>query len=177
MNNKATNIMKGGIMLKKIYEEYKQDVYAYLISLTHDASLSEDLLSETFLGALKSIHRFKGESSIKTWLFSIARNKWYEHLRKEKEIISIDELTYNYIISEDNLEMISINKELSSKILTILENEPSRTKDIVLMRIEGYSYLEISEKHNISESSARVVDYRAKKKIKEILAKEGYEYE
>lgn len=164
-------------MLKKIYEEYKQDVYKYLISLTHDASLSEDLLSETFLGALKSIHRFKGQSSIKTWLFSIARNKWYEHLRKEKETISIEDLTCNYIVSEENLEIITINKELSKKILTILENEPSRTKDIVLMRIEGYSYLEISKKHNVSESSARVIDYRAKKKIKEILAKEGDIYE
>ncbi len=71
------------MLLKKIYEEYKQDVFKYLVSLTHDVSLSEDLVSETFLSALKSLHKFKGQSTIKTWLFSIARNKWYEHLRKE----------------------------------------------------------------------------------------------
>ncbi|MGL4912288.1 MAG: RNA polymerase sigma factor [Romboutsia sp.] len=159
-------------MLKKIYEEYKHEVYAYLISLTHDASLSEDLLSETFLGAIKSIHRFKGDSSIKTWLFSIARNKWLEHLRRKKDTISIDELTYNYLVSEDDLELRVINKELSKKILTILDKEKQRTREIVLMRIEGYSYLEISKKYNISESSARVIDYRAKKKIKEIIEKE-----
>lgn len=63
------------LIIKKIYEEYKKDVFVYLVSLTNDTCLSEDLVSETFLSAIKSIHRFKGESSIKTWLFSIARNK------------------------------------------------------------------------------------------------------
>ena len=63
------------LIIKKIYEEYKKDVFVYLMSLTNDTCLSEDLVSETFLSAIKSIQRFKGESSIKTWLFSIARNK------------------------------------------------------------------------------------------------------
>ena len=45
------------------------------MSLTNDAFISEDLVSETFLSSIRSIHRFKGESSIKIWLFSIARNK------------------------------------------------------------------------------------------------------
>lgn len=165
------------MLLKKIYEEYKQDVFKYLVSLTHDTSLSEDLVSETFLGALKSLHKFKGESSIKTWLFSIARNKWYEYLRKEKFNISIDDLAYNYILSESDLDDVLIKKELYNKIINLLKSEPPRTEDIILMRIKGYSYFEIGKKHNISESSARVIDYRAKKKIKEILIKEGIVYE
>ena len=165
------------MLLKKIYEEYKQDVFKYLVSLTHDTSLSEDLVSETFLGALKSLHKFKGESSIKTWLFSIARNKWYEYLRKEKFNISIDDLAYNYILSESDLDDVIIKKELYNKIINLLKSEPPRTEDIILMRIKGYSYFEIGKKHNISESSARVIDYRAKKKIKEILIKEEIVYE
>ena len=165
------------MLLKKIYEEYKQDVFKYLVSLTHDTSLSEDLVSETFLGALKSLHKFKGESSIKTWLFSIARNKWYEYLRKEKFNISIDDLAYNYILSESDLDDVLIKRELYNKIINLLKSEPPRTEDIILMRIKGYSYFEIGKKHNISESSARVIDYRAKKKIKEILIKEEIVYE
>lgn len=41
------------------------------------------------------------------------------------------------------------------------------------MRIEGYSFYEIAMKYNISESSARVIDFRTKKKIRGILEKEG----
>ena len=161
------------MLIRKIYEEYKQDVFVYLVSLTNDTSISEDLVSETFLSAIKSIHKFKGESSIKTWLFSIARNKWYEYLRKEKSTTSLDDLAYHYIVSESDLEEKAIHKDISNKIVYLLYQESVRTKDIVLMRIEGYSYLEISQKHGITESSARVIDYRAKKKIKDILIKEG----
>lgn len=75
-------------VIKKLYEKYKQDVFGYLISLTHNPTLSEDLTSETFLSAIKSLPNFKGNSDIKTWLFSIARHKWYENLRKEKHDIS-----------------------------------------------------------------------------------------
>lgn len=165
------------MLIKKIYEEYKQDVFTYLVSLTHDISISEDLVSETFLAALKSIHKFRGESSIKTWLFSIARNKWYEYLRKQKSTISIDDLAFNYLISESNIDDLVVNKDISRKILALLENESPRNKDIILMRINGYSYLEIGKKHNISDSSARVIDYRTKKKIKDILEQEGIGYE
>lgn len=161
------------LTIQKIYEEYKQDIFIYLVSLTNDTSLSEDLVSETFLSAIKSINKFKGNSSIKTWLFSIARNKWYEYLRKEKSITSLDDMAYSYILGQWNLEEKVIQKDISNRILYLLEHESARTKDIVLMRIAGYSYYEISQKHKISESSARVIDYRAKKKIKDTLVKEG----
>lgn len=60
----ATNIMKGGNM-EELYKKYKNDVYLYLYSLTHNITLAEDLTSETFLGAIKTIHSFKGQSSVK----------------------------------------------------------------------------------------------------------------
>ncbi|MEG0895423.1 MAG: RNA polymerase sigma factor [Oscillospiraceae bacterium] len=161
--------------IKYLYQQYSKDIYAYLVSITHNPSLSEDLLSETFLSAIKSIVFFKGDSSIKTWLFSIARHKWYEHLRKQKINISLDTLTENYIA--ENIEEDYLIKEIHQKIIDILNTQDKRTKDIVMMRIEGYSFLEISNKLDISESSARVIDFRAKKKIKELLLREGYSYE
>ena len=100
----------------------------------------------------------------------------YEYLRKENLTTSLDDLTYHYIVSELDLEEKLIQKDISNKILYLLEKEPERTRSIVLMRIEGYSYLEIAQKYEISESSARVIDYRAKKKIKETLIKEGVIY-
>lgn len=163
--------------IKKIYEKYKQDVFYYLLSLTHDPILSEDLVSETFLNAIKSLPNFKGDSDIKTWLFSIARYRWYGYLRKKKDDISFDKLAENYLNAETDIQEIIIKSEVADKILFILEKEPERTKDIVNMRIEGYSLYEISKKHDISESSARVIDFRAKRKIRGILEKEGLYYE
>lgn len=159
--------------IKNIYEKYKQDVFYYLLNLTHDPILSEDLVSETFLNAIKSLPKFKGNSDIKTWLFSIARYRWYGHLRKKKDDISFDELAENYMRDKSDIQEMIIKREVTEKILSILEKESDKNKSIVLMRIKGYSFYEIAAKYNISESSARVIDFRTKKKIREILEKEG----
>ena len=70
---------------------------------------------------------------------------------------------------EDQLQ----NQLLAERIYQLLDQEPERTRGIVLMRIEGFSFYEIGLQYNISESSARVIDFRAKSKIRTILKKEG----
>ena len=166
--------MNGGLGMRdieEIYRLYKDDIFKYLISLTYDPSLSEDLLSETFVRAIKSIGKFKGESSIKTWLFSIARYTWYDHLRKNKKEVPLHDLLYLHI-SED-MEIKTINRQVAERIMELLKEEDKRNKDIFLKRVNGYSYNEIGIKHKISESSARVIYHRLKNKIKCILEMEG----
>src|SRR5699024_5778820 len=63
------------------YELYSKDLFNYLLYLTHSHSLSEELVQETFYQAFKSIHRFRGESKVKTWLFQIAKHLYYKHIR------------------------------------------------------------------------------------------------
>ena len=165
-------------LIEALYEKYKQDVFIYLISITHDRSLSEDLVSETFLSAIKSLPNFKGDSDIKTWLFSIARHKWYEYLRKEKSTTPLDFFIKFYISEEEaSPENAAIQKELKERIEEILAKEDDRTSKIVMMRVEGYSFYEIAKIFNISEGSARVIDFRTKKKLKDIFIKEGFDYE
>lgn len=161
------------LYIKDIYEKHRQDVYRYLVSLTHNPTLSEDLVSETFLAVIKSLHNFKGNSDIKTWLFAIARNKWYGYLRKKNYSISFDCLAKEYLSQGEDLEKSIINKTMVDKIMMLLKDEDDIKRGIVLMRIQGYSFYEIAMKYNISESSARVIDFRTKKKIRGILEKEG----
>ena len=164
-------------IIKDLYEKYKQDVFIYLMSITHDKTLSEDLVSETFLSAIRSLPNFKGKSTIKTWLFSIARHKWHEYLREKKESTSIDLFVGLYISEDLSPEKMLTRNETTRRIFEILEKEDRRTKGIVMMRIDGYSFYEISRKFEISEGSARVINFRAKKKLREILTEEGYHYE
>ena len=165
------------ITVQYLYQKYKNDVYAYLVSLTHDKTLSEDLTSETFLGAIKTLGRYQGDADIKTWLFSVARFKWYEHIRKNKLKLTEDDLFELYAISKINIEQSYMNSELVGRIYRLLDVEPERNRNIVLMRVEGYSFYEIALKHKISESSARVIDFRIRSKLRETLKKEGYSYE
>jgi len=156
--------------IEKLYELYKQDLYFYLLSLTHNPTLSEDLLSETFIQAITSLSSFKGQSSVKTWLFSIARNMWLRHLRKEKPTVEYNDLLEIYV--SDTLEKTVITKETTNRIIKLLSEKDERTQKIVGLRVEGYSYSDIAIELGLSEGSARVIDFRTKKWIKAILEKE-----
>lgn len=163
-------------IINKLYKSYQQEIYYYLYGLTKNQVLSEDLTSETFASAIKSLPNFRGDSNIKTWLFSIARHKWYEYIRKEKSEKLINERLELYIIEKQPIDINDFdNKEIVERILQLLEQEGSRQKEIVMLRIEGYSFYEIGEKIGISENSARVIDFRTRKKVRETLKKEGYE--
>ena len=161
-------------LLEELFRTYHNDVYRYLYSLSHDALLSEDLASEVFLKVVKSIGSFRGEADIKTWLFSIARHEWYDYLRKKHRQIRTKALTELCESKDLGPEAKYHRQEIIRRIYRLLEQEPERTRNIVLMRLDGYSFYEISQKYGISESSARVIDFRTKDKLRKILKKEGF---
>ena len=160
--------------LQKLFADYYKDVYLYLYSLCRDSSLAEDLAGETFLEAVRSIAGFRKESSPKTWLFSIARHRWYHwcrsrHRQPETEMLS--EFLEN---PEQSVENRTDDRELAGRVRQLLEEQPERIRGIVRMRMEGYSFHEIGERYGISENSARVIEFRTKNKIRELLKKEGF---
>ena len=71
--------------LDKIYEENFQIVYKYLLFLTHNEDLAEELTQETFYRAIKNINSFKEKSKLSTWLCAIAKNLWIEEIKKNKK--------------------------------------------------------------------------------------------
>ena len=161
--------------IELLYETYRMDVFRYLVGLTRDPDLAEDLLSETFVTALTALDGFRGEGSVKSWLLTIARNKWKDHLRKRSPVTDVD-LTELYIADPSpGPEKRAMDKETAKRALDLLKLEEPRTQTVVKMRIDGYSYFEIGQKLNIREGSARVIDFRARNRLRERLMKEGYD--
>ena len=90
---------------EKIYNDYFKLVYKYLLFLTNNADISEDLAQETFYKAITKIHTFKNKSKISTWLCQIAKNLLLNEVRHNKKIniipLSDNENLKNYYIVED----------------------------------------------------------------------------
>ena len=158
-------------LLEKLYMAYKDDIFRYLVSLTHDSAVAEELLSEVFLSALTSLHRFRGDSSEKTWLISIARNTYFSWLRKKKIDLPLEMLTGVYA-TDSPLENI-ISREKLERVMEIIDEMDEKSRITIKMRADGFSYKDISAKLNIAESSARTLEFRAKNKIRNLLTKEG----
>lgn len=158
-----------------LYQQHRDDVYRYLVGITRDAVLAEDLLSETFCAAIVGLTSFRGEGTAKAWLLTIARNKWYDYLRKCGTVTQ-ERLMDLYISdTEPGPEALVQRRMTAQRALELLEQEEPRARQIVKLRAEGYSFYEIGQKLGIREGSARVVDFRTRKKLKERLLQEGYD--
>ena len=82
-----------------LYQEYFPRIYAFLLRLTGNRDLAEELTQETFYQAFVSFHRFRGDSDVFTWLASIGKHTYYRYLRKNKhqiESLSAEQLIELY---------------------------------------------------------------------------------
>ncbi len=72
--------------------DYGDDLYRYALTRLRDGPAAEDVVQETLLAALKAQERFRGDSSVKTWLIGIMKFKIIDHFRKSKRDIQSDSL-------------------------------------------------------------------------------------
>ncbi|MCI8501554.1 MAG: sigma-70 family RNA polymerase sigma factor, partial [Oscillospiraceae bacterium] len=151
--------------IEELYRAHRQAVYSYLLSLSRDPVLAEDLLSETFLQALRSIGSFKGESSVRTWLCGIARHLWLRQLKGKRELLEYDDRLISFA-GEDLDDRIAAGQAVG-RIKALLLEKDERARTVVQMRLELFSYSEIAERLGISENSARVIEFRTRKWLKE----------
>ena len=128
--------------IEKVYNENFLIVYKFLVCLTHNKEIAEDLTQETFCKAIENIGKFKGNCKMSVWLCEIAKNLWYNELKKRKEI--------------ENL-----NKKIS-----MLDKEVQKV--IYLKLYGGMTFKEIGIILGKSEVWTRVTFYRAKQKIREV---------
>ncbi|WP_431028492.1 RNA polymerase sigma factor [Lysinibacillus sp. LZ02] len=73
---------------EEIYQAYFHDVYLYMKSLSVDENIAEEITQETFFKALKSIHQFDGKKDIRAWFFTIAKNTYFTHYKKQQRQIN-----------------------------------------------------------------------------------------
>lgn len=76
---------------EQIYSVYFKFVYRYIWKLSGDEHIAEEITSETFLKAMKSIGDFRGECDMRVWICQIAKNSYYSYLKKNRRTESIDE--------------------------------------------------------------------------------------
>ena len=155
--------------MEEIYKEYSKIVYNYLLSLTCNSELAEELMQETFYNAVKNINKFRNESSIKTWLCKIAKNKWIDYLKSydTSKNLPIDEIEEKFLLVNSFEEDFS-NKETVIDLYQKIHRLDGKTREVIYLRIRAdLSFKEIGLIMGESENWARVTFYRAKVKLKE----------
>ena len=73
-----------------IYKQYFRDVYLFILALSRNEKIAEEITQETFFKALKSIDNFKGNCKLNVWLCQIAKNTYFTYLDKQKRFEPFD---------------------------------------------------------------------------------------
>ena len=155
--------------IEEIYNKYAQIVYKYIFCLTKNKDISEDIVQETFLVAVKNIDKFRGESKISTWLCQIAKYIMYKEIKKEKKQknIPLEEIE-NELIIQNSLEKSIVLKEEKLELLKKIQKLNDETKSVMYLKLlGGLKIEEIAEIMNRTPNWVRVIYFRGKQKIKE----------
>ncbi|MBP0973943.1 MAG: RNA polymerase sigma factor [Oscillospiraceae bacterium] len=160
-----------------LYQEYFPRIYAFLYKLTENRDLAEELTQETFYQAFVSFYRFRGDSDVFTWLASIGKHTYYRYLRKNRhhiENLSAEQLIELY--GEGSTEHLADTVErqlLMESTRRALLALPKKYQDVTILRVYAdMSYAQIGDALHISENSARVIYFRAKKMMMEAIQDE-----
>lgn len=161
--------------LTEFYRSHKFIVYAYFFKITGSRDVSDELTQETFFQAVKSIHRFKENSTLKTWLLQIARNVYRNKVRtwvKDKDFIASNEVELQ---SDDSLNPlnVSLSNQTKHEIQQIFAQLPEDYRDVLVFKeIQGLSHVEIAQILQKTPQSTKVMLFRAKKRFKELYQNE-----
>lgn len=151
---------------ESIYNKYQPFIYRYLLRLSKNETLAEELTQDTFFRAYMNVAKLRDESKISVWLCQIAKNvyfAWYNENKRSNPIDSETDIKDDFDIEEQFLD-----KELTRSAFICLHQLEEPYKEVFMLAVLGQQSLaEISKLFGKSESWARVTFYRAKQKLAE----------
>lgn len=155
---------------EEIYTKYFTDVYLFVLAMSRNPDIAEEITQETFFKALKNLKNFKGDCSLKTWLCQIAKNTYLSHLKKAKQFQD-DDLAQTPDTMD--IENLYIKKDEALSIYKVLHCLDEPYKEVFVLRVLGeLAFQEIGEIFGRKEGWARVTFHRARQKIQDLLKKE-----
>lgn len=149
---------------EETYKSYFHNVFLFVCSLTPDRNLAEEVTQETFLKAMQNIEKFDGRKDILAWLFTIARNTFISHCRRQKHLTE-QPVAERY---EDTMLENLMDREQADIIYSLLHRMKEPYKEVFTLRVLGeLSFQRIGHIFGKSDAWARVTYYRAKTMIAE----------
>ncbi len=157
-------------------------------SLVSSSAVAEEVVQDTWLGALRGLEGFAGRSSLKTWLMRILINRARSTGAIEHRTVAVGDATPAVDRSrfdasgawmappqhwiEDSDERL-FAESLADRLHAALHELPARQRDVVMLRdVDGLSSREVCEALEISEGNQRVLLHRGRSRLREALENE-----
>lgn len=163
------------LVFHRLYDQFHQDVFQFLVYLVKDRHTAEDLSHEVYVRAIKAYPQFQHQSSEKTWLFAIAKNVSIDHFRKQavrnkRAVSNFDWKNEKLTATEATPEQQMLHSEEVSAIYLLLDECTGDQKMVVVLRyIQQLSIQETAEILQWSESKVKTTQHRAIHKLRSLM--------
>ena len=162
---------------ERIYHTYFKDVYLYILRLSGNEHIAEEITSDTFFKAMRSVGSFRGDCDVRVWLCQIAKNCYYSYEKKSRKAERVDEDAIRDVpdpapsVAEEMAKRDEIER-----IERVLHGIREPYKEVFMWRVYAeLSFKQIAGMFGKSENWACVTYHRARKMIKEGLEGEDHE--
>ena len=121
-------------------------------------------------------HKFRGDCEVFTWLAAIGKHVYFKYLKKKKlhlDAANLELVAQSYMKGDVSPEEHVHKKDVEGAVRKVVDTIPKKYRDVVLLRIYAeLPFSQIAQILKISESSAKVIYFRAKKMLMEVLKDE-----
>ncbi len=154
------------IDMNLVYAQHAEEVYRFLLRLCGDAALAEDLLQNTFLKAIEKVDTFDNRCKLTSWLCQIAKNDYYDYLRKNKKYPSHSLQDVDIPDSAASFDEILADRDTAREIRMAVHLLPEPYKEVFLLRVYAQlPFREIGQMFQKTEVWGRVTYLRAKEMV------------
>jgi len=160
-----------------LVEAHQRQIYSLALRLTGNAAAADDITQETFISAWKHLEGFRGDSSLKTWLFRIAANKTRSYWRWKKLRAWVglsersgdeDSPTMEELLPdrpEGRPEQAALAADLERRVQAAIARLPPRQREVAVLRAQGLALAEIGEALGMAEGTVKAHWFEARKKL------------
>ena len=155
-----------------IMDKYMEKLIYFIFGIVKRIDAAEDIAQDVFVYILMNKKAYNPEFSLKSYLYTIAKSRAINYLKRENKITYLTDETY--LFSEQDIEDIVFSNEESKMLKQSIDLLPEKQSRIIyLADIEELSYKEISIVLDMSLPQVKSLIHRARKNLKKIIVKEG----
>lgn len=153
---------------------YGDDILRFCYIKTGELETAQDLTQETFINIYKYIKKFKGKSSLKTWIYKIALNCCREYFRKHKSTYSIEDIAYSDVKDDFDLEETILDILDNEMIIDSLSKIKDDYRDIIYMfYYKEFTIKDIAKILEEKENTVKTKLRRGRSQLGQVLKEAG----
>ncbi|NWK57262.1 sigma-70 family RNA polymerase sigma factor [Verrucomicrobiaceae bacterium N1E253] len=157
-------------LVERAISEYESPLIGYARTIVHDLDRARDVVQDTFI-RLYQQDAGKVSEGLKSWLFTVCRNRALDVLRKEKRLVAVeDEVLERRDSGGPTPYQATADHERVEMVKSYISRLPENQATVILLKFEkGYSYQEISEETGLSQGNVGFLIHTGMKRLRSML--------